>query len=125
MSQGTGLPLGFYQLNNLITSRVPFLILKIDVDFAEMYGVMEMMHLRNYGADLDKNADLNAQAIAAINERHIPKDYPIIIVCRDGKHSQGVSNYLDSQGYTNTFYLLDGFNTFKEDIEKSKTEEGY
>lgn len=111
---GTALPIGEYQLNNLITGRLTFIILTLDIDFAEVYGGVELQHARNYGVGLDIAGNLQEQAVAALNERHFPKNGPVIVVCKDGKKSKELADYLDGLGYINSFYLLDGFEEFKK-----------
>lgn len=106
---GNALPIGHYQLDNLVSGRLSFIIFHWGVDFSENYSGVELQHVRNYGVELNPLEGLPAQAQTALLERNFPINSPIIVVCRDGKKSKELADFLGSKGHINSFYLLGGF----------------
>lgn len=100
------LPIGFFQFDNLVRNRIPFLFLKNAVDVESAFGVMEKMHIRNFSIILEK-LDLS-HAETALKERHAQKDSPLVVLCEDGVKSLELANKLCEQGYMNVYYVLDG-----------------
>lgn len=99
-------PIGFFQFDNLVRNRVPFLLLKTAVDVESLFGVMEKMHLRNFSVVLDK-MDVQ-QAQAAMAERHADQESPVVVLCEDGVNSMELAKGLCAQGFRNVYYVLDG-----------------
>lgn len=106
------LPIGFFQFDNLVRNRVPFLLLKTNVDVESQFGVMEKMHLRHFSIPLEKMDLIHAQA--AMAERHAEKDSPVVVLCEDGVVSMELAKKLCEQGYVNVYYVLDGVNGLRE-----------
>ncbi len=49
----------------------------------------------------------------------VPKDRPVVFLCRSGSRSGRVADYLTSQGYTNTYNLEGGILQWASDIDPS------
>ncbi len=94
--------IGFYQFNNLVENRIPFMFINLGEDLSTWYQSIYKMHVQTYQVltTLD-------QAEAALKERQIPKDFAILLVCQNGLQSENFANYLQKNGYTNV-YVIDG-----------------
>ncbi len=94
--------IGFFQLDNLIKSRIPFFFINMGPSLVSWYTSIYKMHVETY--------EILAQpeeALAAIQEKKIPKDFAIVIACEDGQKSQSLYHELGEEGYTNV-YLVNG-----------------
>lgn len=105
MSQA--LPIGFFQFDNLVKGRVPFLLLRPEMDVESVYGVMEKMHLRNFSVILPKLEKPEAEL--ALVERRAGKSDPIIVLDQEGKDSEKLAHSLSQDGYLNVYYVLGGW----------------
>lgn len=94
--------LGFYQLDNLISNRVPFLFFNMSESILSWYTSVSKMHLETY--QILTTSDC---IIAIITEKKAPKDYAIVLLCNDGLVSLKVNTDLEKLGYTNV-YVIDG-----------------
>lgn len=94
--------ISFYQLDNLINNRVPFLFLNMSESLVSWYTSVSKMHLNTY--EILTKPD---QALPVLEERKAPKDYAIVLLCKDGSDSLRLYSELEKQGYTNV-YLIDG-----------------
>jgi rhodanese-related sulfurtransferase len=113
------LPIGYFQFDNLVKNRVPFLLLRTSVDVESVYGVMEKMHLRNYSVIL--NPLDRDQAEAALKERQARKEDPIVVLCDSGSESLKLAHQLVQNGHLNVYYVLGGWQSLKEDITNNPT----
>lgn len=94
--------IGFYQLNNLIENRVPFVFLNLATDISSWYTSIQKLHVEAWQVLLQEN-----QIQQELDNRRIPKDFAILLLCHDGKQSERVAQDLAAKGYTNV-YLIDG-----------------
>ncbi len=94
--------IGFYQLDNLIQNRIPFLFLNFAEDISGWYQSIYKLHVETNQVLL-KEADL----LNELDHRKIPKDFAILLLCPNGQLSTQLSHKLDQLGYTNV-YLIDG-----------------
>ncbi len=94
--------IGFYQFDNLVQGRIPFLFINMGEDISNWYDSVYRTHLKNYQilTTLDQAENL-------IEERQAPKDFPIVVLCQNGKQSENFAGYLIKNGYTNV-YQVDG-----------------
>ena len=100
-------PIGFFQFDNLLRNRIPFLLLKqASADVESMFGPMERSHVRNFSLPLEQ-MDLPA-AQAALADRQAQKDSPVVVLCENGKASLALAQKLSEQGYLNVYYVLEG-----------------
>jgi rhodanese-related sulfurtransferase len=81
--------IGFYQFDNLVRNRIPFFLINLGQDLSHWYESIFKQHL-----------------LVLMNEK-IPKDFPIVLLCQNGKESQKTYEGLIRKGYTNV-YLIDG-----------------
>lgn len=111
------LPIGYFQFDNLVRNRVPFLLLRTAVDVESVYGVMEKMHLRNYSMILNP-LDLS-QAEVALKERQARKEDPIVVLCDSGSESLKLAQELVKIGHLNVYYVPGGWQSLKEEISNN------
>ncbi len=94
--------IGFYQFDNLIRNRIPFLLLNLGQDLSHWYDSIFKQHLSTQQRRIDA---LEVETTLA-NEK-IPKDFPIVLLCMNGKESQRSYENLIRKGYSNV-YLIEG-----------------
>lgn len=94
--------IGYYQLNNLVQNRIPFLFLNFSEDLSTWYESIYKLHIQTY-----QRLTTLDQAENLLNEEKIPKDFPILIVCQSGLQSMNFAQYLQKNSYTNV-YVIDG-----------------
>lgn len=94
--------IGYYQLNNLIENRVPFIFLNYGTDLGPWYKSIQKLHVEAWQVML-----VESQTQSELDERKIPKDFAITLLCSDGKQSERIAEVLQNKGYTNV-YLIDG-----------------
>jgi len=103
MSMNSFNKIGFYQLDNLVQNRVPFLFLNLSEDISSWYQSIYKMHVETYQVLLKTTEDVMSE----LKTRQIPKEFAILLVCPDGKLSESLARQLEIKGYTNV-YLIDG-----------------
>lgn len=94
--------IGYYQLNNLIENRVPFLFFNLAQDITPWYSSMQKLHVEAWQI-LTTEDHIQAE----LDQRRIPLDFAILLVCPDGQQSLGIARKLQDKGYNNV-YLIDG-----------------
>ena len=96
-------------------------------------SVDELNDLRNENADfqLIDVREAHEYALGNINGDHIPmnsvpenlnkisKDKQVVVMCRSGKRSANVVNYLEQNGYTNVVNLEGGIIAWSQEIDSS------
>lgn len=94
--------IGFYQFDNLVQGRIPFLFLNLAQDVSGWYTSIYKMHIEAWQVLLKED-----QIMAELIERKIPLEFAIVLLCPDGKQSERLARDLEKKGYTNV-YLIDG-----------------
>lgn len=94
--------IGYYQLNNLIENRVPFMFFNFGTDITPWYSSIQKMHVEAWQV-----MTTESQLQQELDDRKIPKDFALLLLCPDGKQSERIANSLEKKGYTNV-YLIDG-----------------
>jgi rhodanese-related sulfurtransferase len=94
--------IGFYQFNNLVQNRIPFMFLNLGADLSNWYTSIYKIHVQTH-----QTLTTLDQAEAVLIERSIPKDFAILLVCQNGLQSAQFGQYLQKQHYTNV-YVVDG-----------------
>ena len=94
--------INFFQLDNLIRNRVPFVLLNLGPSLKELYTSVYKLHVEanEVLTDIEK-------VIVVLADKKAAKDAPLLLICQDGEKSAALFTDLQSQGYTNV-YLIDG-----------------
>lgn len=96
--------INFFQFDNLIGNRIPFLLLNLGVDLSGLYSSIQKTHLETYQVQTDLN-----QAEAELQKKQIPKDFAIVVICQDGRQSAELFKKLEKNGYTNVYVVNGGY----------------
>lgn len=93
----------FYQLDNLINNRVPFLFFNTSGNsLSTWYTSLNKMHVDNY--EILTSSD---QILTELESRKAPPDYAIVLLCQTGEQSLKTYTELAKKAYTNV-YVVDG-----------------
>lgn len=94
--------IGFYQLDNLIQNRVPFLLVNKGPEITSWFTSLGKIHI--------EKSLFSSQSRDLVNDlttQDVPKDAAIVLLCNDGSESLPLYKTLESNGYTNV-YVIDG-----------------
>ena len=94
--------IGFYQFDNLIRNRIPFLLINLGQEISSWYESIYKMHLEAQQRRID-----SSEIDSLLRSEKTPKDFPILLLCQNGQLSSKSVDNLRRQGYTNV-YLIDG-----------------
>lgn len=102
MSNNSLNKISYFQLDNLITNRVPFMFYNMGPSIRDWYQSVSRTHVETHEQKLD------AEAIEGdLLRKKVPKDYAIILLCPDGRISAQLGDKLAQAAYTNV-YVVDG-----------------
>ncbi|PWU22271.1 MAG: rhodanese-like domain-containing protein [Bdellovibrio sp.] len=93
--------IGFFQFDNLIRQRVPFVLLSWECDLSDWYAGLEAEHLRRVCRD-------GRQVDQLLPELRRDLISPVVLLCRDGIYSSKLAAEMGGQGFTNVFFVLGG-----------------
>ena len=96
--------IGFFQLDNLISNRVPFMFYNMSSSLADWYNSVNRLHVQNY-EKLVKESDV----INDLTQNKVPKDYAIVLLCPDGHTSLKLYAELEKLAYTNVYVVNGGY----------------
>jgi rhodanese-related sulfurtransferase len=94
--------INFFQLDNLICNRVPFMFYNLSSSVAGWYNSVNKMHVQNY-EKMVKAEDV----VPDLLNNKVPKEYAIVLLCPDGRISMKLYSELEKMAYTNV-YVVDG-----------------
>lgn len=94
--------IGYFQLENLIQNRVPFILLNLGPSLVPLYISVFKMHLENHEILTDESL-----AIKTLEEMKAPLDAALVLICEDGLKSSRLLIELEKKSYSNV-YLMDG-----------------
>lgn len=95
--------IGFYQFDNLIQNRVPFVLVNLGVDLSSWYKSLYALHLENHS--IKTTAE---QAVALVREKNLPAHHAIVVLDQQGEISTSVAQQLESAGFINVFVVKEG-----------------
>jgi MFS family permease len=105
--------IGFFQLDNLIRGRVPFVLLNFGANINEWYNSVEQLHLNNCTISCSEDNFLEL-----IRSKNLPPQFAIVVLDQDGNKAQKITTTLESEGFKNTHYVRGGL----LGLEKEKKE---
>jgi rhodanese-related sulfurtransferase len=94
--------INFFQLDNLINNRVPFMFYNMSTSIADWYNSVNKMHVQNYEKMVQEK-----DVIADLQNSNAPKEYAVVLLCPDGRTSMKLYAELNKMGFTNV-YVVDG-----------------
>ncbi len=105
--------LGYFQFDNLVRNKIPFLLLTLKIDLEPYFGVLERLHLKNYTVLLE---DFSLSEVnRVLLEKQANQHQPIVIICEDGKKSLRLAQALTEQNFLNVYFFSGGFLAFKNE----------
>lgn len=105
--------IGFFQLDNLIRGRVPFVLLNLGADLSGWYNSVEAMHLNNCTL-----ACTEENYIEQLQTKNLPMHFAVVVLDQDGSKSKRIANSLEAAGFMNAHYVRGGL----KGLEKEKSE---
>ena len=102
--------IGYFQFDNLVKGRVPFLFVNFGVDTSATYPHVYTMHLDRALLQVaqDEISNMSPEDIVAnIQSQNRPPSEAIVILCDDGVKSLAVGEALENAGYINVV-VVDG-----------------
>ena len=96
--------LGYFQFDNLIQTRTPFLLVILDqVDLSDWYKSVTKMHLDNISMHCEMN-----NVLESVQEKSLPPHFAVVVLDKDEKSSPQVVTKLESAGFINSFFVKGG-----------------
>ncbi len=103
--------IGFFQFDNLIRGRIPFIILSLGVDLKDFYKIpLYQNHLEK--VVIYTSAD---QAQQELVKKEVAPHEAILVLCPTGDLSAQAVDDLENAGFMNVFYVKNGFQALKAD----------
>ncbi len=103
--------ISYFQFDNLIRNRIPFVILNLGVDLKNFYKIpLYQTHLESQAINATPET-----ALSELNKLNLPLHNAILVLCSDGRASGKTVDHLEKHGYTNVFLAKDGFQNLKVD----------
>jgi rhodanese-related sulfurtransferase len=110
--------IGWFQVQNLIKAKIPFLIVQIDCDLQKLFTVIDNIHIRNWSINLstETTTDLIQEVKIQMQARSANTDFPVLVVCNDGNASKKMTTQLGSElGFLNAYTVPGGFSKLLAD----------
>jgi rhodanese-related sulfurtransferase len=106
--------IGFFQFDNLIKNRIPFILINLTEKPVQIYSQsLYQQHLTQVEV-----ITTSAQVLPSLNLRQHPKHEALLVICHDGSASPGIAQELEQSGYLNVFYVEGGLNTLMADASR-------
>lgn len=96
--------IGFYQLDNLINNRVPFLFINMAQSLVPYYNSVSRVHVQTH----ERLCNVE-NAWSEIIASGIPLHGAIVLLCQDGRASMRMSEQLEKNSYTNVYVINGGY----------------
>jgi len=115
--------IGFFQFDNLVKGRVPFLFVNLNVDTSALYPHIYKMHLERMLLSIpDQSIGTMepAEIVSFIQDQKILAHQAIVLLCEDGKRSEQVACALETANYANVFVIAGGWQKLLEERQNPK-----
>ena len=115
--------IGYFQFDNLVKGRIPFMFLNLGVNTSVLYPHIYKMHLDRalfQVADGDLATMSVEDVVANIQSQNRPPSEAIIILCDDGKKSLLIGEALEKAGYINVFVVEGGWQKVMDQAQGQK-----
>ncbi|MEK2644095.1 rhodanese-like domain-containing protein [Bdellovibrio sp. BCCA] len=98
--------IGFFQFDNLLRNRVPLLLVMLEeVNLKPWYDSVVQMHIQNATISCTSKEE----ALKLIQDKKLPAHFGIVVLDQKGDKSPTVVAELEKVGFTNAFYVKNGF----------------
>ena len=95
--------IGFFQFDNLVKNRIPFLFLNLTTeDISIGYTSIYKLHV-----ETNQKMTTESSILTDYLNSSLSKDTAIVLMCKDGAVSSQVATEFEKKGYTNV-YVIDG-----------------
>lgn len=106
-----------YQVDNLISNRIPFVLINLNVKLEQVFSSMALIHARNQtlvdSQNPEKVLTKMPEILAELQQRKLAKESPLIFICETGHDSQNLCLEFEKLGYKNAFFALNGVEGIK------------
>ena len=95
--------IGWFQFENLVKNRVPFLLLNLGVDLSGLFQGLEQKHVRSL--EIQTTA---TRALEDLKKRSQDFKYAVIVLCPKGDESAPLVHAVEAAGYLNVYSIHGG-----------------
>jgi rhodanese-related sulfurtransferase len=107
--------IGFFQFDNLVQGRVPFVLFSFGIKVSDDYQYLEKKHLEGVTHILSSSSTPHEVLQKAL-ELNLNKEHPIVALCQDGQISALAVTALEAANFKNCYFLNGGY----IDLQKQK-----
>lgn len=93
----------WFQFDNLIKGRVPFLLINHGAELSNIYNGFYQTQLNSLTQTISPQ-----QVAQYLAENKIPTHHAILILCPNGEESKKSKELIESLGFSNVFYHREG-----------------
>lgn len=105
--------IGFFQITNLIRNKVPFTLLAVDLNDVETsHGELNQLMAKAIAAS-------SPSFLEKLTALELPKEQPIVLLCKEGALSLDFSKILESKGFLNVYHVKGGWQGLLIEAQKS------
>ena len=110
--------IGFFQFDNLVRNRIPFLILHEGIEFSQLYSSMEKAHLER--SALSANFLSSPEPILAeIEKRKVPRQIPLVLLNQNGMISPSWVSFFEKNGFLNVYRVTGGWDLILKEAKEN------
>jgi rhodanese-related sulfurtransferase len=114
MNMATGI--GFFQLDNLIRNRVPFILLSEELPYDEIFLGPALLQAQSLILKFAASDDED-QLLQKLEQHPLSKSVPIVVVGREPHAVNKRAESLSEKGFLNIYYAEGGFDALKKQAE--------
>lgn len=107
--------IGYFQFDNLVQNRVPFLLVNLGAEVSSWYKSVWAMHIENNSLRCSSES-----VLAEVNKRHLPSYFAILVLDEQGLESPKVAAQLEEAGFSNVYYVRGGSKAMLEEKSQSQ-----
>lgn len=106
--------IGFFQFDNLIRNRIPFVLVNLGVD---LQGFYKMPLYQNHLNGITVKATAT-EVSGILKNRNHPTHEAILVIAPENAQAIQLVDQLEGEGYANVFYVKDGVEGLKTDASR-------
>lgn len=108
--------IGFFQFDNLVRSRVPFLLFHEPIDFSEVYDGMELEHLQRYAFPIQEDFE---QTFDQLLTMKIDRRMPVVVMLNSTFPDGEFLSRLEEEGFMNVHGVEGGWDEILREAKAS------